>query len=199
METPYVMHPVQSLAQSPFFYYNPDPNPDTRQHGHFSPTPGGSATSTTARFQQQSPQLLLSQDVVMPYSRPPSFGPAVVGQAAMTPAHSPKPAFQKPTAQSLSPRLMPLDTDCSSHDYYLFPSTPPLSASGSAISSPPASCGVLPTPAAEASPFIALSFDLIKEEDCIDRDSFAAEDWSKFGTPPITPSKYPRRQRASIF
>src|ERR1700694_5872623 len=29
----------QTMAQSPFFYYNPDPKPDNRQHGHFSQHP----------------------------------------------------------------------------------------------------------------------------------------------------------------
>lgn len=78
---------------------------------------------------------------------------------------------------------MPLDTSF----VYNFPSTPPLSSSGSAGSSPPSTCGLLPTPI--NSSFLSLDgVEGVKEgcEEDVNSEILAAE-WAQSGSPPMTP------------
>lgn len=183
MDSSYAQHP--QMGQSPFFYYNPDPKPDNRQHGHFSQHPA---------VQTQ----LYSQHVQMPstpiYSRPTSscsqppmhqgFNPAFANN--MTPMASPRPMYQKPTIliQDHSPRMMFDEGDV---DMYYYPSTPPLSTSGSTMGSP-TSCGdVLPTP---VNSFFGLEgFEGVKEgcEGEVQSENLAGGDWARCGSPPMTP------------
>jgi len=190
----YPVHPPQALGQSPFFYYNPDPNPDHRQHGHFSPHPNALPSNVQFhQFQQPIP----SQETIMPfphhmiYSRPSSSSSQLQMQSkasystqmAVTPMASPRPLYQKPTIL-----IQPLDTECVGSDVYFYPSTPPLSTSGSAISSPPSSCGVLPTPTNDAF-FGRESFEGVKEgcESDVQSEILAGGDWTRSCSPPMTP------------
>lgn len=173
------------MAQSAFFYYNPDPTSENRQHGHFSPHPKG------------IPQMPVTPEPasMLNYGRPSSSssqasyharsGP--ITQALMTPMASPQPLYQKPTilVQQDSPYLYPLDTECA--DLRFMPSTPPLSSSGSAISSPPSSCDLLPTPAAGAF-FPGDALEGVKqgcEEEVF--SEILAGDWTRSASPPMTP------------
>ncbi|KAH0556988.1 hypothetical protein GP486_005221 [Trichoglossum hirsutum] len=195
MEAPYA---TQIMGQSPFFYYNPDPKPDHRQHGHFSPHPNGSSTNNQFHHFQHQTQ---GTDQSMPlpssviYSRPSSassqsqFKNQAAVQSAMTPMASPQPVCQKPTllVQDNTPSLLPLNTACAS-DMYFFPSTPPLSTSGSSINSPPSSCGVLPTPINGNGNMFGLEiFEGVKEgcEAEVQSENLTG-DWSR-GSPPMTP------------
>lgn len=143
------MHPAQSMGQSPFFYYNPDPvGENTRQHGHFTPHPHGKATLA---FHAQSQDAYFPPNVL--FKRPSSsnsqasFSQAAYANHMLTPVASPQPMYQKPTIliqQQDSPYLHPLDTDLS--DLRFAPATPPLSSSGSSVSSPPSVYDGMSTP-----------------------------------------------------
>ena len=147
MDGSYPMHPAQAMGQSPFFYYNPDPTGENaRQHGHFTPHPSGQQQQT---YQPQ--QAFCPQDIF--YKRPSSsnsqtsYHQAAYANHMLTPVASPQPMYQKPTIliqEQHSPFLHPIDTDFSGLPYT--PATPPLSSSGSSISSPPSTCEYLPTP-----------------------------------------------------
>ncbi|PSN65663.1 hypothetical protein BS50DRAFT_64316 [Corynespora cassiicola Philippines] len=140
MEGTYPMHPAQAMSQSPFFYYNPDTTGEnTRQHGHFTPHPSGKPNQSFAQnmlFQRPSS------------SNSQASGPQTAyANHMLTPVASPQPMYQKPAIliqPQDSPYLHPIDTEFA--DMRFAPATPPLSSSGSNISSPPSSCEFLPTP-----------------------------------------------------
>lgn len=186
------MHPSQAMGQSPFFYYNPDPSPENRQHGHFSPHPH--SLPTNPPFYSHSPETLYCSNMV--FNRPSSScsqasyptKTAYASQALLTPVASPQPMYQKPTIliQQDSPYLHPLDTDFS--DMRFAPATPPLSSSGSAISSPPSSCDILPTPV-NGTFFHGEGLEGVKQgcEDEVFSEILAGGDWTRSGSPPMTP------------
>lgn len=111
-------------------------------------------------------------------------------QPVMTPRASPRPSYQKPLflfqedGQTLS-----LDTDCGISDGYSYPSTPPLSISGSAISSPPS--GLLPTPVSSTF-FGTENIEGVKEgcEGEVKSEILAGGDWTRCGSPPLTPGTF---------
>jgi hypothetical protein len=80
--------------------------------------------------------------------------------------------------------LFPLETDCYA------PSTPPLSCSGSAVSTPPSSAEILPTPI--ASNFMAHALDGIKTgfEEEVFSEMVAGDNWTSSVSPPMTPGKF---------
>jgi C2H2 transcription facotor len=180
---------AQPMGQSPFFYYNPDPKPDNRQHGHFSQHPNVQG--------QVHYQPMPSTPI---YSRPTSSSSQVpmpvqvfnsTYQSSMTPMASPRPIYQKPTIliQSHNPRQMPRSETMES-DLYYYPSTPPLSSSGSSISSP-SSCDMLQTPMNGG--FFGLeSFEGVKEgcQGEVQSENLAGGDWARCGSPPMTPGKF---------
>jgi hypothetical protein len=137
------------MGQSPFFYYNPDPTGEnTRQHGHFTPHPHGQTNQT---YQTQSQDTYYSPSML--FKRPSSsnsqtsYPQTAYANHMLTPVASPQPMYQKPTIliqQQDSPYLHPIDTDFS--DLRFAPATPPLSSSGSSVSSPPSICDGLSTP-----------------------------------------------------
>jgi hypothetical protein len=135
MDGSYSMHTMQAM-QSPFFYYNPDPQRENaRQHGHFTPHPSGQPTFQPHNMYYQRPSSAHSHM---------SYPQTAYANQMLTPVASPQPMYQKPTIliqPQDSPYLRPLDTDFS-----FAPATPPLSSSGSNISSPPSAFDVLPTP-----------------------------------------------------
>ncbi|KAJ5583036.1 Zinc finger C2H2 [Penicillium sp. DV-2018c] len=109
---------------------------------------------------------------------------------SLTPIASPQPSQMKPSiiVQQGSPALMPLDTRFIGPDMYSFPSTPPLSASGSTISSPPSAHGALPTPVHDS----FFTFDKVEgvKEGCetdVHQEILAHPEWARSDSPPMTP------------
>lgn len=192
MEYAHQMSPP--MGQAPFFYYNPDPSPETRQHGHFTPHPHGLPMAVVT----SSPEHMMQYHSHM-YQRPHSAGasiqyqsaPAYVSQAMLTPAASPRLQHHKPTilVQPEAQTLMHINTDCQGY----FPATPTLSASGSfsSVDSPPSTCDVLPTPVTGT--FLAKSnmtgYPAVKEgcEEEVFSEVLAGGDWARPGSPPMTP------------
>lgn len=194
-------HPSQVLG-SPFFYYNPETNTDHRPHGLFTTQPNVLGDrSQNQHFQQPmySQEPMLQGQHQMMYPRPSSSGTHcfVPSQAAhptqlVTHMASPRPLHQKPAFmyQPDGQRLS-LDTECSTPDVFVYPSTPPLSVSGSAISSPPSTCGVLPTPITV--PFFGLeNIEGVKEgcEGEVQSEILTGGDWTRCCSPPLTPGEY---------
>ncbi|KAL5347094.1 hypothetical protein ACLOAV_008237 [Pseudogymnoascus australis] len=187
MDSTYVQ-PPPVMGQSPFFYYNPDPKPDNRQHGHFSPHPN---------IQVQTYQHVHTVPSTPTYSRPTSscsqppmpmqvFNASM--QASMTPMASPRPMYQKPTIliQEHNSRLY--DSESLDADAYYFPSTPPLSSPGSSVDSP-SSYDILPTPLEHTSFFGIENFEGVKEgcQGEVQSENLAGLDWARCGSPPMTP------------
>ncbi|KAF2876234.1 hypothetical protein BDV95DRAFT_219464 [Massariosphaeria phaeospora] len=145
MDGTYPIHPAQAMGQSPFYYYNPDPTGETtRQHGHFTPHPHGQ-TFPQAQDAYSSSNMFTKRPSSA--SSQTSYPHTAFANHMLTPVASPRPMYQKPTIliqPQDSPYLHPIDTDFS--DLRFAPATPPLSSSGSNISSPPSTCDVLPTP-----------------------------------------------------
>ncbi|KAJ5550403.1 transcriptional regulator family: C2H2 zinc finger [Penicillium sp. DV-2018c] len=113
---------------------------------------------------------------------------------SLTPIASPQPSQMKPSiiVQQGSPALMPLDTRFIGPDMYSFPSTPPLSASGSTISSPPSAHGALPTPVHDS----FFTFDKVEgvKEGCetdVHQEILAHPEWARSDSPPMTPGSPP--------
>ena len=192
----YAAQTTPPMAQSPFFYYNPDPSPETRQHGHFTPHPHGLPMAVVP----SSPEHMMGYAHPHPqmYQRPHSAGlpvqyqhaPAYMSQAMLTPAASPRAQHHKPTIllQHEMHHLVPLDTECHGR----FPSTPTLSASGSfsSVPSPPSTCDIIPTPVSgvffhRPQP----GFHAVKQgcEDDVFQEVLAGGDWTHPGSPPMTP------------
>ncbi|KAI0483199.1 hypothetical protein GGR56DRAFT_686440 [Xylariaceae sp. FL0804] len=182
------------MGPAPFFYYTPDPNPETRHHGHFSQHPG---------FQQVHPQQHQPQMLpVVPtlpstpiYSRPNSS----CSQQAMptkvfntvphnlTPAASPQQVVQRPGLMVPSqPAKLVLETDLCEADGLYYPATPPLSTPGSSMGSPSISYDVLATPLNPM--FSGLDgCELVKPEAETVSETLENLDWSSCGSPPLTP------------
>jgi len=178
---------MMTMAPASFFYYSPDPNPETRHHGHF------------IQQHPQHPQQMPVYPVVptLPstpiYSRPNSSSsqPAPIQHqqhrhfagmpSHMTPMASPQPMAHKPT--------IVLDTDLSETEGIYYPSTPPLSTSGSVISSP-GSCDMLATPLNPM--FSGLDgLEGVKAECDESRiEKFPVLDWSSCASPPLTPGTF---------
>ena len=191
MDSTYVQ-PPPVMGQSPFFYYNPDPKPDNRQHGHFSPHPN---------IQVQTYHPLVHPVPSTPnYSRPSSscsqppmpmqvFNASL--QSSMTPMASPRPLYQKPTIliQEHNSRLY--DSESVDAETYYFPSTPPLSSPGSSNADSPSSYDILPTPLEQTSFFGIENFEGVKEgcQGEVQSENLAGLDWARCGSPPMTPGK----------
>lgn len=200
----------QGFGPSPFFYYNPHPKPAHRQHGHFSPHPRG-ATSNVMQDQRiqrnpYSPTAVVHARSTScdPQSRLHSQSPyAGALQSSLTMA-SPRPLCQKPTilVNDDVTRPMALPVARSDPDAYLFPSTPPLSVSASAIGSPLSSCGMVSTPGDAATLFFGHDqFDDMKIKCDPEPQSIALAggDWSWARSPPMTPRKFFMRFHCSVY
>ncbi len=64
----------QGMVPASFFYYSPDPNPENRQHGHFTAHPALNSTSSI---------ICLSCPSSQPCRQPPS----TPGQTPQAPSH----------------------------------------------------------------------------------------------------------------
>ncbi|RFU24226.1 hypothetical protein B7463_g12113, partial [Scytalidium lignicola] len=180
---------AEAMGQSPFFYYNPDPNSDNRQHGHFSQHPN----MQVPMFHQHVPTMPSTPI----YSRPNSASSqphipqkvfSSVFPPSMTPMASPRPMYQKPTIliQEHAPRLT-LESDLSEADMYYYPSTPPLSASGSVGS--PSGCEAIQTPINNTMFYAIKGFEGVKEgcEGEVHSEYLGCGEWPRPGSPPMTP------------
>ncbi|CAF9915575.1 hypothetical protein IMSHALPRED_002644 [Imshaugia aleurites] len=195
MESSHSMHSAQSTGQPSFFYYSPDPNADHRQHGQFTAHPHAVHDGTTMHHYQQH---FYHQEMMMhgqypmyaplPSSGPPMYQPQ--SQKSTLAMASPRPIPQKPAflcqyeGQQLS-----VDTECRAPDLYVYPSTPPLSFSGSASSSPPSTCGVLPTPVTGAYMGLEKNIEGVKEgcQGDVQSEILAGGDWTRCCSPPLSP------------
>ncbi|KAI1504394.1 hypothetical protein F5X99DRAFT_38611 [Biscogniauxia marginata] len=171
-----------------FFYYTPDPNPENRQHGHFSQHPG------FQQMQQQMYPVVPTLPSTPIYSRPNSS----CSQHAMpakaftsvpsniTPMASPQ-TTQKPGLLITSqPAKLMLETDMCESDGFYYPATPPLSTSGSSMGSPSNTHEVLATPLNPM--FSGLDgCETVKTEVEAIPESLEGLDWSSCGSPPLTP------------
>lgn len=182
----------QVTGQSPFFYYNPDPKPDNRQHGHFSQHPN---VQGPVHYNQVQPM-----PTTPIYSRPTSSSsqPPMAIQvfnssypASMTPMASPRPIYQKQTVlvQDHGPKLL-AHSEMMDSDLYYYPSTPPLLTPGSSIGSP-SSCDILQTPLTNGF-FNLEGFEGVKEgcQDDVQSENLAGGNWARCGSPPMTPGMY---------
>lgn len=191
--------PAQTSGQPSFFYYNPDTRAEHRQHGHFSPHPNAVQDGVPAQqfnYQGFHHQMIHGQSPTMCH-RPSSSGshvylqpkPHLATQPALTLLASPRPLHQKPSfLYQHDNQQLSLDTDCSLPDFYAQPTTPPLSVSSSTASSPPSTCGALPTPVSV--PFFALeNIEGVKEgcESDVKSEILAGGDWTRSYSPPLTP------------
>ncbi|KAF2499211.1 hypothetical protein BU16DRAFT_263578 [Lophium mytilinum] len=190
MDGTYPMHPSQAMSQSPFFYYNPDPSPETRQHGHFTPHPNGLPNTPYQQCHDgyYQPNMVFTRPSSSDSQNSYAQRTAYVPQSLITPVASPQPMYQKPTIliQQDSPYLHPLDTNFS--DMRFAPATPPLSSSGSAISSPPSTCDILPTPV-NGTFFQSEGLEGVKMgcEEEVFSEILAGGDWTRSASPPMTP------------
>ena len=213
MEVPFGMHPNPAPGPVPFFYYNPDPNASHGQHGYFSTHPSEAqvvnhhapvyphhqcAQQHQHQHQQQQQQQPQTQqplpqhafehanDAVRAVSR---FTPSPM--ATFSPTASPQPLHIKPSILlQQESHFLTVDTSCMGTDAHSFPATPPLSTSGSTISSPPSSCGVLHTPV-NGGYFRLESIEGVKEgcEGDVVSELLANCDWARSNSPPLTPGK----------
>ncbi len=190
MDSAYQSHPP-IMGQSPFFYYNPDPKSDNRQHGHFSQHPNVQVPVYQHQMQQLPSSAMYSRPTSSS-SQPPM--PVQMFNAefhpSLTPMASPRPMYQKPTIliQDHSPKMI-LESEGIDGDMYYYPSTPPLSASGSVINSP-SSSEALQTPM-NNSFFGFESFEGVKEGCHMDvqSENLAGGEWARCGSPPMTPGE----------
>lgn len=176
---------TSQMGPTPFFYYTPDPNPENRQHGHFSQHPA---------FQQHVFPIVPTVPSTPIYSRPNSSCSqnAVPNKvfssvpSILTPAASPQ-ATSRPSllVQGQQPKLM-LETELCERDGFYYPATPPLSTSGSSMGSPSNSHDILATPLNPM--FSGLDgYENVKAEPELKPDTVNALDWANCGSPPLTP------------
>lgn len=188
------MHPALAMGQQPFFYYSSDPNADHRQHGRFT-TPHSNPVQDDMAMQNYQQQLyhheMMMHGQYPMYAPLPSSGPQIYQhQKSMLAMVSPRPMQHKPAflcqyeGQQLS-----VDTECRTPDLHMYPSTPPLSFSASASSSPPSTCGVLPTPVTSAYMGLERNIEGVKEgcQSDVQSEILAGGDWTRCYSPPLTP------------
>ena len=155
------LQPSTMAAQAPFFYHNPDSVQDHRQHDMFTPQP-----SAILRSSPMHPQDLALQ------------------QYYMSAIHTPKPMY-KSGLYSQEPHVLSLETEFSGFEEQGYPRTPGLSTTSSTMNSPPQS-SYLPTP---TNGFFE-NLTGVKEgcEREVKSEILSAGiDWSRSGSPPLTP------------
>ncbi|KAI1420998.1 hypothetical protein F5Y12DRAFT_770357 [Xylaria sp. FL1777] len=171
------------MGQASFFYYTPDPNPENRQHGHFSQHPG---------FQQMQPQMQPQMYPMVPtlpstpiYSRPNSSSSQAI-PAKMFATIPSNVSPQRPNTFMVNhPGKLMLETDICDNDAFYYPATPPLSTSGSSMGSPAHMQDVLSTPLNPM--FSGLDgLEMIKADDETASKSLENMDWANYNSP-VTP------------
>lgn len=156
-------------ATANFFYYNPDSVSENRQQDLFSPQPSAILRSSPMQHHE-----------------------AAMQQYYMSAIHTPRP-MHKPGLFSQEPHVLSLDTDFHGFEEQGYPMTPGLSVSGSTVSSPPQS-SYLPTP---TNGFFG-NLPGVKEgcEREVKSEILSAGiDWSRSGSPLLTPGMQHHLQR----
>ena len=108
-----------------------------------------------------------------------------------TPLASPQPLHQKALIFAQSDvHALSLDTEYTNNEMITYPATPPLSVSGSSISSSPRTCDELVTPH-DVSFFGSERFEGVKEgcEGEVQSEILAGRNWTRCGSPPMTPGE----------
>ncbi|KAJ5923584.1 hypothetical protein N7454_008829 [Penicillium verhagenii] len=144
MDSTYTVTPTPVHGQPSFAYYDNS----TQQQGHYTSQPSDLQWYGQTQYANRGMEQPIYQSPAMNMHQMATTNAFRGAAMSMTPIASPQPTQMKPSiiVQQGSPILMPLDTRFLSHDMYGFPSTPPLSSSGSSISSPPSANGTLHTP-----------------------------------------------------
>ncbi|KAL2827402.1 hypothetical protein BDW59DRAFT_144216 [Aspergillus cavernicola] len=195
MDATYTMAPTPVQGQPQFAYYHADSQTRPQPYpGHPADMQSYYAFQHTAQQQPHQPHCVPEQQHI--YTSPAVINMhqmattnAFRGAMNMTPIVSPQPSnFKAALAAQGSPALMPLDTRFVSNDYYAFPTTPPLSTSGSSVSSPPSSTGTLHTPINDS----FFTFDKVEgvKEGCegeVHAELLANIDWQRSASPAMTP------------
>lgn len=156
-----------NMGQAPYQFYNPESKHEMRQYAQFSP-------QQQMAMYPMVPTLPSTPIYSRPnssYSQPPTL--CSNGPGVMTPTASPQPISHKPAIM--------LETELYENSY--FPSTPPLSTSGSTIGSPN-SCDMLQTP---MNPMFSGLDGFDGAKDCLESAENSVLDWSSCGSPPMTP------------
>lgn len=180
--------------QPSWFVYQPANDAQHRQHGHFMPSPSDQqAYSGPMHYQRGLPYQQPYIHHPMPnHAQPMHSKPAFYSNMAMTPVASPQPCHLKPTMafKQDTSALQPLDTNVNGMRCSYSPSTPPLSTSGSTISSPPSSSMPLPTPI-DGPCFGFRPYEVVKEGHAADlyAENVANATWNRTDSPPMTPGK----------
>lgn len=196
MESTYTMAPTLVQNQPSFAYY-PESTSQPRQQGHYPNPP--SDVPYYGQMQQQQQQQARGSEQQPIYSAQPVMNMHQMATTnafrgatmSMTPIASPQPSQMKPTVMVQQGSLMPLDTRFISSDLYGFPSTPPLSSSGSTVSSPPSANGTLNTPVNDG----FFNFEKVEgvKEGCetdVHTEILANPEWARSDSPPMTPGKF---------
>ncbi|KAJ5480691.1 C2H2 finger domain transcription factor sebA [Penicillium diatomitis] len=190
MDSTYTVNSTPVQNQSTFGYFADS----TSQQGHYGSQPQDMSYFGQMQYSGQQctePQPIYSTQPVMNMHQMATTN-AFRGAAglSLSPIASPQPSQIKPAifVQQGSPALMPIDTRFINGEMYTFPSTPPLSTSGSSVSSPPSANGSLNTPVHES----FFCFDKVEgvKEGCetdVHTELLASSDWSRCDSPPMTP------------
>ncbi|TGJ84072.1 hypothetical protein E0Z10_g4692 [Xylaria hypoxylon] len=169
------------MGQTSFFYYTPDPNPENRQHGHFSQHPG------FQQMQQQMFPIVPTLPSTPIYSRPNSSSSQQAMSAKMFATIPSNVTPQRPNSfMAGHPGKLMLETDICDNDGFYYPATPPLSTSGSSMGSPAHMQDILSTPLNPM--FSGLDgCEMIKADDEAASKSLENIDWASYASPPVTP------------
>ncbi|KAI0540733.1 hypothetical protein GGR58DRAFT_521401 [Xylaria digitata] len=182
------------MGQASFFYYTPDPNPENRQHGHFSQHPG------FQQMQQQMFPIVPTLPSTPIYSRPNSSSSSQQAMPAKIFAAIPSNATpHRPNSfMAGHPAKLMLETDICDNDGFYYPATPPLSTSGSSMGSPAHMQDILSTPLNPM--FSGLDgCEMIKADDEAASQSLDNLEWGSYGSPPVTPASYATSSSSSTI
>ena len=178
------------MGQSSFYYYNPEPSNDHRQHGHFSPHPSAGHDDAAAYHRAQ--QHLFQAETVIPASAHMMY-PHI---AAPAPRLQQKPGLLSPQASPQVPHVLAtndhtslsLNTACGSPDGS---ATPTFSTNRSGGSSPRSTSGALPTPTSMQA-FRINNIEGVKEgcEGEVKNEILAGADFTRSCSPPLTPGEF---------
>lgn len=177
------------MGEAAFFYYNPEPNTDHRQHGHFSQQPSAGhfdASTPKYHYQPYNPPMMAYGHQQMMYPQIPIPHPPILQKPVLV---SPRPMQHKSGFLASSEiQNLSLDTECNTPDLCVYPSTPPLSVTSSASSTSPSNCGALPTPVT-TSYVLNSNIEGVKEgcEGDVKNEILAGGDFARSGSPLLTP------------
>lgn len=200
----YAAQTTPPMGQSPFFYYQPEPSPDTKQHGHFAPHPHYHPGLPMAIVPSSPGQVMYFHQPPMQHQYRPQSAGSYSHYQQHAQAYGPPPMLTPDASPRQHQRLgyfvpqqeaqgLIVNTEC--HNYH--PATPTHSATSGSFSSastPPSTCGLQPTPVDGQGVFFAKppmsAYPAIKQgcEEEVHLEVLAGGDWStRPGSPPMTP------------